>query len=72
MTTQSQALDLYRQLTTFEAAKFLSITPRTLEQMRQHGTGPLYVRFTPKCIRYRVKDLIEYQEANLKRNTLEN
>lgn len=72
MTAQNQALDLYRQLTTFEAAKFLSVTPRTLEQMRQHGSGPLYVRLTPKCIRYRVKDLIEYQEANLKRNTLEN
>ncbi|MCG7932747.1 MAG: helix-turn-helix domain-containing protein [Candidatus Thiodiazotropha lotti] len=71
MTTPLPAIDYFRQLTTVEAAKFLSVTPRTLELMRQHGTGPLYVRVTPKCIRYRMKDIIDFQEKNIRQNTLE-
>jgi len=44
-------------LTTQEAAEFLKIGKSTLEQARLTGSGPPYVRFGPKAIRYRVSDL---------------
>ncbi|MEJ1377275.1 MAG: DNA-binding protein [Candidatus Sedimenticola sp. (ex Thyasira tokunagai)] len=63
-------LDLYKQISTKAAAEFLGITPRKLEMMRQHGDGPVFVRFSPKCVRYRLKDLIEFQESHLCKNTI--
>jgi hypothetical protein len=71
MANHDTTADLYRQINTADAAQFLSITPRKLEQMRQHGNGPAFVRVTPKCVRYRIKDLVDFQEKNLKRSTLE-
>ncbi|MCU7933115.1 MAG: helix-turn-helix domain-containing protein [Candidatus Thiodiazotropha sp. (ex Codakia rugifera)] len=68
---QNTAIDLYKQISTAEAAKFLGVTPRKLEQMRQHGNGPIYVKVSPKCVRYRIKELVDFQDANLKKHTLE-
>lgn len=62
--------ELYRQFDTDEAAEILDIAPRSLEKKRQEGTGPPFVRLSPKCVRYRLIDLIKYQEAHLKTNTL--
>ncbi len=64
-------IDQFRQINTNAAAKFLDLTPRKLELMRQHGDGPVYVRVSPKCIRYRIKELLAFQEANLKRSTMD-
>ena len=62
--------DLYRQLTTGQAADFLNIPKRNLELMRAEGKGPLFVRFSPRNIRYRLIDLIRYQERQLRQSTL--
>ncbi len=71
MPAQNAAIDLYKQINTNEAADFLGVTPRKLEQMRQRGTGPVFVRISPKCVRYRIKELIAYQDAHLRENTLQ-
>jgi hypothetical protein len=65
------AINLYQQLDTRQAAELMDVTPRKLEYMRQLGTGPAFVRVSRKCVKYRLKDLIEFQEANLKRSTIE-
>ena len=71
MQGEENAIDLYKQINTEAAANFLGVTPRKLEQMRQHGNGPVFVRISPKCVRYRLKELIAYQEARLRENTLQ-
>ncbi len=63
--------ELYRQMTTGQASDFLGIPKRNLEAMRQHGTGPVFVRFSARNVRYRVIDLIRYQESRLRRSTLD-
>jgi len=63
--------DLYRQLNTTQAAEFLGVPKRNLEAMRQTGTGPVFVRFSPRNVRYRLIDLIRYQERMLRRSTCE-
>lgn len=68
---QATLLDLYKQLDTEASAKFLDVTPRKMEKMRQFGDGPKFVRVSKKCVRYRVKDLIEYQELHLQSNTIQ-
>lgn len=44
-------------LRTREASEYIGITASTLEKMRGSGTGPLFVRATPKIILYRKADL---------------
>jgi hypothetical protein len=61
--------DLYRQLTTDQAAEYLGVPKRNLEQMRQTGNGPVFVRFSPRNVRYRLIDLIRFQERMLRRST---
>ncbi len=70
-TSQSVSFDLYKQINTQEAASFLSVTPRYLEQLRQHGNGPRYVKVSPRCVRYRIQDLFDFQEAHLRENTIQ-
>jgi hypothetical protein len=61
--------ELYRQMNTDEAADYLGVPKRNLEAMRQTGTGPLFVRLTRRSVRYRLIDLIRYQELKLRRST---
>lgn len=63
--------ELYRQLTTVQAAAFLNVPKRNLEQMRAEGRGPLFVRFSKRNVRYRLLDLIRYQERHLRQSTLQ-
>ena len=64
--------ELYRQLTTAQAADFLNVPKRNLEQMRSEGRGPLFVRFSKRNVRYRLLDLIRYQEKQLRQSTVQN
>jgi predicted site-specific integrase-resolvase len=41
-----------------EAAQILGIQPRTLEFWRQRGrVGPKFIRYSARCVRYRLSDL---------------
>ncbi len=44
-------------LTQTEAATFLHVEPRTLESWRQHRVGPAFIRYSRRCVRYRVEDI---------------
>lgn len=59
-----------RVLTEVEAAKYLNISPRTLQKWRQVGGGPTY-RALGRLVRYRHADLDAFLAAGERRNTSE-
>jgi hypothetical protein len=63
--------DLYKELTPEEAAEFRSVSRRKQEKERQDGTGPKYIKVGYKTVRYRLIDLLEYQEQRLVENTIQ-
>jgi predicted DNA-binding transcriptional regulator AlpA len=63
--------ELYRQIDTAEAASFLGLAQRTLELHRQAGTGPAFVRAGKRAVRYRLADLLTWQNQQLRTNTLQ-
>ena len=52
-----------RFLTEREAATFLRLSARTMQRRRRDGTGPKFVRMGAR-IRYRVRDVAEWTNAN--------
>jgi len=44
------------------AGRLLGVEPKTLANWRYLGKGPSYIKISPRCIRYRVVDLINYLE----------
>jgi excisionase family DNA binding protein len=50
-------------LTTREAARYLSVSPRTLERLRLEGSGPRYCKIK-RSVRYRILDLDAYLDRN--------
>lgn len=38
-------------------------TPAALSQLRYRGTGPTFIRVGAKTIRYRLVDVLSYEEA---------
>ncbi|MBN2582535.1 MAG: helix-turn-helix domain-containing protein [Planctomycetes bacterium] len=40
-----------------EAAQYLSVRPQTLACWATEGRGPRMIRYSARCIRYRVEDL---------------
>lgn len=67
MTTQSLESPY---LTLREAATFLRLAPRTLDNMRQRGTGPLYNKHGGR-VRYHRDDLIAWADQSRRRTTTE-
>jgi Helix-turn-helix domain len=55
-------------LTTTQAAAFLSVSPRTMEDWRLRGGGPPFVKLASKCVRYHPTDL----SAFIARRTYDN
>ena len=55
-------------LTTRAAAEFLSVKPKTLETWRAHPLGPVFVRYSRRCVRYRLRDLENWLERHLVTN----
>ncbi len=52
-----------------EAASFLGMTPRFMQDRRQKGGGAKYVSISRRCVRYRRSDLRAWSEGLLKRST---
>lgn len=63
--------DLFRQIDPVQAADFLDTTPGQLAQLRTHGGGPRFVKRGRNFVRYRLVDLIEWQEKHLVENTIQ-
>lgn len=57
-----------RYLRTPEAARFLSLSGRTLEKHRCYGTGPRYSKIGGRVV-YRVEDLQAWAERGAKQST---
>ena len=51
---------------TTEAAEFLCLSPRTLKNWRSKGTGPQFIKMTPKAVRYSRAALDEFTEEKPK------
>ena len=47
------------------AANFLGLQTRTMQSYRQNRRGPVFVRISSRCVRYRKRDLIAWVESRL-------
>jgi hypothetical protein len=61
------AIDNDPLMETTEAAKYIHVDPRTMEGWRFRGTGPRFLRYSNRVVRYRKSDL----DAFLERATVE-
>ena len=52
-----------------QAAKILSVSPRALQKWRSNGRGPVFVRISARCIRYRLRDLAKWTADRLRYST---
>ena len=52
-----------------QAAAALGITPRTLQMWRHKGGGPVFVRISSRCIRYRMADLESFAAERVRTST---
>lgn len=59
-----------RYLRTPEAARFLGLSPRTMEKHRLHGTGPLYRKLGGRVV-YEIGDLQKWANEGTRRSTSE-
>ncbi len=57
-------------LTVAEAAAYLRLKPRTLDNMRCNGIGPTYCKHGGR-IRYAFEDIIAWSKASRRRSTAE-
>ena len=53
-------LDTDRLFNEREAALFLRVSERKLQQLRSFGGGPTFIRLSKRCIRYRHADLMTW------------
>lgn len=52
-----------RMLTAAQAAERIGVTTRTLFTYRKEGTGPTYVRYSAKAVKYPENELNEWIAA---------
>jgi len=57
-----------RFLCTKEAARLLSLSPRTLEKHRTYGTGPQYFKLGGR-VTYKIEDLQNWADRGVRRST---
>jgi len=70
-TENTISVDPERLMTETEAAAFLGVTRRALQQWRLNGSGPKYVKISQRCVRYRRIELIKWSEERLRSSTSE-
>lgn len=68
MKTETKVIEIEPYLlTTEQAAKFLGLEAGTLQNWRNMGRGPKFVRYSKgngrSPVRYKVKDLMEWADA---------
>jgi len=69
-TTEGAAAAYWQTLIPEEpAADFLSLKKGTLQNYRQFGDGPKYIRLSARCIRYTRADLREWAESRKRTST---
>ena len=53
------------------AADFLDVTPRKMQQWRQHGDGPPYILLSPRLVKYTRARLKRHADECLRRSTVD-
>ena len=61
--------DSYALMNEVAAAAFCNLTRRAMQNFRLTGVGPQFVRISSRCIKYRKKDLISWQERKIRTST---
>lgn len=56
-------------LVTKTAAQFLNVQPRTLEKWRFLGGGPKFIKYSSRCVRYKLSDLKAWVEKHSRIST---
>ena len=56
-------------LDTIRAARYLNLSPRTLEKRRCNGEGPPYIFISRRCVRYRQEDLDNWIASRVRTST---
>jgi len=64
--------DPHQLLTEAQAADLICYSQRTLQNWRQRGGGPKYVKVSAKSIRYQRRDVLDWIEARKQHHTAEN
>jgi predicted DNA-binding transcriptional regulator AlpA len=67
--TRDEVAALATALNEHEVAPIIGVRVKTLRNWRVQGLGPRFVRTGPKLVRYRLSDVLAWQEANLRRST---
>jgi hypothetical protein len=69
---RNTAIELDAAVDENQAAKFLGFSPRTLQAWRYRGGGPRFVKaIGARAVRYRWRDLLEFQKLNVVGSTSE-
>lgn len=56
-------------LTTAQAAAYLGLSPRTLEEWRLRGGGPVFRKLGRRTVRYAHSDLADFIQVSARVNT---
>ena len=67
--TRDEVAALAAALNEHEVASIIGVRVKTLRNWRVQGVGPRFVRTGRKLVRYRLSDVLAWQEANLRRST---
>jgi hypothetical protein len=67
--THSAASAIPAAVDEHEVARIIGVQVKTLRNWRVQGVGPRFVRTGRKLVRYRLADVLAWQEANLRRST---
>lgn len=67
--TNDVACDDFVLLDERSTANFLQMSPRSLQQWRQNGSGPKFIKLSPKAVRYRKSDLIIWINSRTRTST---
>jgi predicted DNA-binding transcriptional regulator AlpA len=71
VTAKPAVLDTAHLLTEVEAAQFLNVSHRSLQNWRVRGGGPRYVKIGGRIVRYRRSDLAAWIDGGCRSNTSE-
>lgn len=52
-----------------QAAKLLGVAPVTMQRYRVNGDGPVFVKLSPRCVRYTREALLAYANARTFKST---
>ena len=61
--------DPFALMSEVQAAAFLGLTRRALQNFRLNGKGSRFVKIGARCVRYRRVDLDQWNESNLRTST---